>query len=53
MSQYFVMMVGLPASGKSYYANVYKDAQWHMQPFFIENEKTRNKYVSLWGEGVL
>lgn len=24
--------------------------QWHMQPFFIENEKTRNKYVSLWGK---
>jgi len=24
--------------------------QWHMQPFFIENEKTKNKYIKLWGQ---
>jgi predicted kinase len=23
--------------------------QWHMQPFFIENEKQANKYKQLWG----
>lgn len=24
--------------------------QWHMQPFFMENDKQKNKYKNLWGE---
>lgn len=24
--------------------------QWHMQPFFMESDKARNKYKMLWGE---
>jgi len=24
--------------------------QWHMQPFFNEKQKTKDKYKNLWGE---